>query len=355
MSGAALGAVLLLVAAAAQPGAARQETFPGGVGQLAFTRSSVLYTVNPDGKGVRQVKVPTGVRPDQPSWSADGLWLAYASDDGIRIQKRDGSGARQVTRERGDTRPAWAPDGRRLAFVRLVGPRARLFVVNADGSGLTNLTPTATVDAAEPEWSPDGTKIVFTDTFEVYVVNADGSGLRTLTAGGPASRPRGPSWSPDGSRIAYGAINGLWVSPAAGGAPQRLAGDFRPGRSDEIWEASWSPDGSRIAFVADSGGPLQEELYVVNADGSNLRRLNVDADTDVDWGRAVCHVPRVTRRTLAAARAAIAGANCTVGAVRQAFSPKVKKGQVISQKPAAGTYLVEQSKVSLVVSKGKRK
>jgi dipeptidyl aminopeptidase/acylaminoacyl peptidase len=350
--GLAAAAALALVAALAQPGAAQKQTFAGSAGQIAFTRSGVLYTVNPGGSGLRPVKVPQDVRPFDPAWSADGLWLAYAYF-GIRIQKRDGSGAKQLTKESSDSDPAWAPDGKRLAFVRQVGSRARLFVVGTDGSGLANLIPTFERNVDDPEWSPDGSQIAFDDGFDVYVVNADGSGLRSLTGGAPG-RPHAPSWSPDGSRVAYGALDGLWVVPAAGGSPQRLAGGFIPGRVDEIWEVSWSPDGSQIVFAADTGGAFQEELYAIGAGGSGLRRLNVDASTDVDWGRAACLVPNVKGRPLAAAKSAITKGKCALGAVKEAFSTTVKKGRVISQKPAPGLYLVEQSKVSLVVSKGKR-
>ncbi len=348
------GMTLALLGLLASPGAARQQTFTGSAGQIAFTLSGVLYTVNADGSGRRPLKVPANVRPSDPAWSADGLWLTYAYL-GIWIQKRDGTGAKQLTRDPSDSDPTWSPDGRRIAFVRQVGPRARLMVMNADGSGITNLTPTFNQSVDDPEWSPDGSRIAFDDSFDVYAVNADGSGLASLTGGVSRGRPHAPSWSPDGSRIAFGALDGLWVIPAAGGSPQRLAGGFIPGRVDEIWEVSWSPDGSRIAFVADTGGAFQEELYAVNGDGSGLRRLNVDTTTNVDWGRAACLVPNVKGRPLAVAESAITRSKCALGAVKQAFSATVKKGRVISQKPAPGQYLVEGSKVSLVVSKGKKK
>lgn len=346
-----VGVALALLALLAQPGAARQQTFKGSAGQIAFARAGVLYTVEANGSGLGPVKVPQGVRPSDPAWSADGLWLTYASF-GIWVQRRDGTGAKQLTKDPSDSDPVWAPDGKRIAFVRQVGPRARLFLVNADGSGLTNLTPAFERNVDDPEWSPDGSQIAFDDSFGAYIVNADGSGLRSLVGG--TARPHAPSWSPDGSRIAYGALNGLWVVPTAGGTPQRLAGGFLPGRVDEIWDVSWSPEGSQLVFVADTGGPLQEELYAVNADGSGLRRLNVDADLNVDWGRAICLVPRVTGKPLAAAQGAIARGKCALGAVKQAFSATVKKGRVISQKPAPGTQAVEGTKVSLVVSRGKR-
>jgi hypothetical protein len=70
------------------------------------------------------------------------------------------------------------------------------------------------------------------------------------------------------------------VIPAAGGAPRIVIGGLR-----EVWEVSWSPDGQRIAYVQDQGGTFQEELYVINADGTGLVRLNVDSETTLDWGK----------------------------------------------------------------------
>lgn len=342
-----VGVALTLAAVVAQSGAAWQQTFRGSAGQIAFTRSAALYTVNPDGSGARPVNVPQNVRPFDPAWSADGLWLTYAHF-GIWIQKRDGSGARQLTQSANNTdvSPAWSPDGRRLAFVRQVGPRYRLHVMNADGSGATNLTPTFNQNVADPEWSPDGSRIAFTDGFSVYVVNADGSQQRLLAAG------KNPTWSPDGSRLAYVTLNTVRVIDADGSGDRLLAGGFR-----ELWEISWSPDGSQLAAINDAGGAgstFQEELYVLNADGSNVRRLNVDTDTTVDWGRAVCTVPRVRGKLVVAAEKAIAASHCALGSVKQVFSTAVKKGRVISQKPAPGTLAVEGTKVGLVVSKGRK-
>jgi dipeptidyl aminopeptidase/acylaminoacyl peptidase len=270
-------------------GPARQTTFPGPNGQLAYTLSQ-LYVVNPDGSGKRAVTTSTPAKPVRatgPAWAPDGFRIAFANTvgtsvgGGIWVINSDGTGgARVPSTQQNDVSPTWSPDGRQIAFVRSAGRFNSLFVVNADGTGLKQVTTDINVE--DPEWSPDGTRFAFSGGpgSDVFVTNADGSGRRNLTAN-EISNAGNPSWSPDGTRIAYAVLNAVRVIPAAGGASSQLVGGLR-----EVWEVSWSPDGNQIAFVNDRGSQLQEELYLANADGSNARPINVDTETTVDWGRA---------------------------------------------------------------------
>jgi hypothetical protein len=225
------------------------------------------------------------IRAFQPAWAPDGFRIAFANTvgtsqgGGIWIIGSDGTGGARVgSTMQNDTWPTWSPDGRQIAFVRNSNRYDRLWVVNVDGTGLRTVTATTNIHVQDPEWSPDGTRFAFSDGGDIYVINTDGSGVRNLTP--EFTNARHPSWSPDGSQIAYGTNNDVRVIPAAGGAPRIVIGGLR-----EAWEVSWSPDGTQIAYVQDQAGPLQEELYVVNADGSNVRRLNVDTETTLDWGK----------------------------------------------------------------------
>ena len=295
---AAILVTLVAVGLLAAAGSARRTTFPGPNGQLAYTLSQ-LYVVNPDGSGKRAVTTSTSARPiraTDPAWAPDGFRIAFANTvgtsvgGGIWVINSDGTGgARVPSTQQNDTSPTWSPDGRQIAFVRFAGRFASLFVVNADGTGLRQVTNDITV--ADPEWSPDGTRFAFGGGpgSDIFVVNADGSGRRNLTAT-EISNAGNPSWSPDGTRIAYAVLNAVRVVPAAGGASSQLVGGLR-----EVWEVSWSPDGNQIAFVNDPGTnpQVQEELYLANADGSNARPINVDTETTVDWGRASTVLPPV--------------------------------------------------------------
>ncbi len=142
------------------------------------------------------------------------------------------------------------------------------------------MTGALALHVQDPEWSPDGARFTFSTGSRIYVVNADGTNPQILS-GIESGNANYPSWSPDGTRIAFAAqpTGGIRVVSAAGGTPTLLAGGL-----GEIWEVSWSPDGTKLAFAADVAGPLQEELWTINADGTGLARLNVDSNVSVAWG-----------------------------------------------------------------------
>jgi hypothetical protein len=292
----ALSVGVAVVAALASAAPAGRATFRGQNGLLAFGFGGTILTENVDGTGRKRI-VPlttgTAVAAGEPAWSADGTKLAYSSKiggtGGIHVVNADGSGVTRVTSDPADGEPAWSPDGTKLAFVHVSTGRRRLVTSNLDGSGLTVVTSTLERDVDDPEWSPDGTRLAFSDSTDVYVVNADGSNLVDLTAD-PAEPGRAdhPSWSPDGTRIAFQYLSSIKVVAPDGTGSTTLVGNL-----GEVWELSWSPDGTKIAFANDVAGPLQEELFVVDANGANLVRTGVDVETTLDWGTARAGPPAV--------------------------------------------------------------
>jgi TolB protein len=211
----------------------------------------------------------------------------------LYIVNSDGSGLRLLAAGPAwYTRPRWSPDRRRIA----VGRNGEILVIDVDGKGET----VRLAEGIDPAWSPDGTKIVFTShagpsfgALGIYVMNADGSGIQQLTSpnnvdqcsGGTSANDLYPDWSPDGRTIlferdfnidnagGYGCdpegyhIPNVYVMNVDGTGLRRL----RPvSLGDSDGSPAWSPDGKSVAFsTGGAGNPSTSRVFVINADGSS--------------------------------------------------------------------------------------
>ncbi len=205
--------------------------------------------------------------------------IAFTSDrEGnfdIHVMNADGSGLVNLTNHPADDdSPAWSPDGGRIAFKSDREGVSKIYVMNADGSGVTRLTGDSDGDHG-PAWSPDGSRIAFYaqhgNNFDIYVMNADGSGLINLT-----NNPAGdgvPTWSPDGSRIAFTSNRGgnfdIYVMNADGSGVTNLTN-----HPSDDGNPAWSPTGAHIAFLSERDGSAA--IYIMNTNGSGVARLTND-------------------------------------------------------------------------------
>jgi TolB protein len=216
-----------------------------------------------------------------PSWSADGermvVNIASSSGSGLYTMNANGGDVQLVGRVSGGHFPVFSPDGTKVAFGEAPSGNDNNYevsVIGVDGSGYANLTQSPGVDLA-PSWSPDGTRIAFNSAraggFDIYTMKADGSDVQRVTTSGMALEP---DWSPDGTRIAYmdaggGGDGNIHVINADG------TGDVNIGRYGYETDPAWSPDGTKIAFVYQPEVGVMYEIYVMDADGSNLSRVTV--------------------------------------------------------------------------------
>jgi D-alanyl-D-alanine carboxypeptidase len=233
---------------------------------------------------------PGGVGPDSalvcPEYrlaeSAATSRIAFIrTPNELSVTNADGTERRKLTGNAALGTPAWAPDGKKIAFVRKSGGNSEVYVMNADGGPQQRLA-----HGNAPAWSPDGQKIAFVRSGDIYVMNVDGSEQRNLTRN--AASDSDAAWSHDGKRIAFvrerGGNSDIFVMNADGTRQQNLT---RNAARDE--DPAWSPDG-RIAFArkvawGTRGGSGQFEIFVMNADGSGQRKLtrNFSGDFHPAW------------------------------------------------------------------------
>jgi Tol biopolymer transport system component len=239
-----------------------------------------IVTINADGTGSRQLT--DGQAFDAcPDIGSGGALIAFCSNRSgqFEIWLMDGAGGNQhrLTTLGGDsTFPDISPDGRRIVFDGSATSTEDhdIWVVNADGTGLTQLTNTPGKDDSYPVWSPDGSKVLFTSTRsgtpELWLMDASGKDPRQLTSGQSAGEEP-PDWSPDGQRIAYIASGSVWVMPVSGGTPTRLTP-----ASDGDGAPAWSPKGNEIVYRHLGTGP-DGTLRIVSVQSGQSRSLPTGA------------------------------------------------------------------------------
>jgi PKD repeat protein len=195
---------------------------------------------------------------------------------GLTVIHPSGSGHIRLTTNGADGEPAWSPDGFRLAF----SSSGDVYTMPALGGTAINLTNDP-ADDGSPAWSPDGGRIAFTSdrggSPELYLVDVDGSNVIRLTANiGYAGRP---AWAPDGSILAFNCIvetgnRDICAITADGSTVTRLTAD--PARDSD---PAWSPDGGTIAFATERYGTLgydglpAADIALMNPDGSGARPM----------------------------------------------------------------------------------
>jgi Tol biopolymer transport system component len=215
--------------------------------------------------------------------------LAFASDrdgDGLDLFVMDleGGNVTNITHSPASNEIpiAWSPNGEELAFFSDQNGATEIFLLQANGEGLLNLTQRDGAQAFD-DWSAEPGRFMLSVSsgtgIAPLITDLAGDTHQVLTDGSfPAG---GGRWSPDGQKIAFmgvtpesGSIN-IFMVDAAGGEPVNLT---RSPSNDRF--PKWSPDGSKIAFISDRDG--NSEIYTMDIDGSHLTDLtNSPADESI--------------------------------------------------------------------------
>jgi Tol biopolymer transport system component len=261
-----------------------------------------IYTMNLDGSNQRPLTDNTS-DDLSPSSSPDGRWIVFESDRddphprtcfpncnyNLYVMDADGNNVRQLTTLTGaEWSATWSPDGKSLLFnAGEIGfESAGIYKIELDGGDPQPLLVDGFNNAA-PDWSPDGKQIAFSSNrdgnLDIFVMNADGSNVHKVVDTG--LNDYSPDWSPDGARITFFAANwpsvrqDIYTVNADGSDLINITNT--PQVVDE--GPRWSPDGSKIIFQSDRDGNF--EIYLMNADGSQAQNLtrNQGADYWPGW------------------------------------------------------------------------
>ena len=301
-------ATALLCALVVVDGASRAATRQTPSGAIAFVRAvgagSTLWLTSADGQ--RQQQVRTRGDAYDPAWTPAGR-LGYVGVRSGRFQLFDtqatGGTARQLTTDAlPKAKPAWAPDGKQIAFEGGAVGQAHIYTVPATG-GTPRPRTSGSASDESPSWAPDSRRLVFSSNrdgpYKLYLMTLGGKPTR-LTSG--SGEDLEPTWAPSGKLIAFTRQDkagnyDVWTVDPRNKKTRRLttdpAQDFQP---------SWSPDSGHIAFASNREATPDDEnydIFVMSATGAGQQNISRNGAPEIDpaWAPPSVKPPRGSRLT----------------------------------------------------------
>jgi Tol biopolymer transport system component/DNA-binding winged helix-turn-helix (wHTH) protein len=232
-----------------------------------------------------------------PSLSPDGQHLAFAWNGGagprfsLYVKTVGTEDSLRLTKQTSsiDFNPVWSPDGRYIAFCRILKGQTGIYIISALGGAERIVRETLWGEqefydvlwsAGRLSWSPDGKLLAFSDRASrneptsIFLLSLDSMAVRRLTSPLHSSGASNPAFSPDGQTLAFTkvphAFQSIYTVPVSGGEETRLVSD-----GTDHWGLAWTPDGRDIIF-ANAGWPINSGwLWKVPLRGGEPERLQV--------------------------------------------------------------------------------
>lgn len=251
--------------------AATRLLFLGGDGRV--------WRVDSDGEDATPI-TPAGEKAFSPAWAPDGRRIAYTRFDTGAIVVRDlaaGGVATVPGTERGmNYAAAFAPDGRTLAYTRTADGNTDIYSANvAERCCVQRLTVGRFSDNLSPTYAPDGRRLAFVSTRsgppQIYAMDRDGTGQDVLAPFdyGETGASNAPEWSPDGASVVFhrdvSRAPQIFVLDVA---TRRVRQATSSGRNED---PTWAPDGRHVAFVSDRSG--RRQIWIMDLETGRVRQV----------------------------------------------------------------------------------
>lgn len=252
--------------------------------KIAFERGGAVFVMNADGSDQRRVTPGEG---NYPAWSADGKKLAYSKTSsafpGIYTINLDGANERRIVVPFGGLLAplSWSPDGSSIAFTRqpptvnFIATGFHLYTMDSDGFFQKLIVDNGSTQDFEPDYSPDGLKLVYLIhnlflTTQMAVANSDGTGQVIL---GQVHATANPSWSPDGTKLLFTENDDIWTANTDGTNKINLT---QSGNIEA--DTDWQP-----ARAATGPNPIDDAEFFVRQHYQDFLNRTPDPDGLAFW------------------------------------------------------------------------